>query len=123
MVLGHFIPMNAATTPEKDTLSCKIASRFRRPLTATEYHRLNVIIARTRADRQVWSILAYNCNDFVADVARGIGMQTPPTLSLPSAFIPTLEAMNEHKPWPARVSGVRPPGSHGPTPDRSRAPF
>jgi hypothetical protein len=35
MVLGHFIPMDAATTPEKDTLNRMIASRFRRPLTAT----------------------------------------------------------------------------------------
>ena len=34
MVLGHFIPMDAATTPEKDTLNRMIASRFRRPLTA-----------------------------------------------------------------------------------------
>ena len=35
LVLGHFIPMDAATTPEKDTLNRMIASRFRRPLTAT----------------------------------------------------------------------------------------
>ena len=30
MVLGHFIPLEAATTPEKNTLGRKIASRFRR---------------------------------------------------------------------------------------------
>src|SRR5579863_6602833 len=40
MVLGHLIPMAAATTPEKETLGFKIASRFRRLLTAAEYHRL-----------------------------------------------------------------------------------
>ena len=95
--------MNAATAPEKDTLSRKIASRFCWPLTATDYQRLNAIIARTRAARHAWSILAYNCNDFVADLARGIGMQTPTTLSLPYNFIPTLEAMNEHKPRPVRA--------------------
>jgi hypothetical protein len=30
MVLGHFLAMEAATVPEKDTLGYKIASRFRR---------------------------------------------------------------------------------------------
>jgi hypothetical protein len=103
MVLGHFIPMDAATTPEKDTLGRKIVSRFRRPLTAADYHRLNAIIARTRAAGHAWSILAYNCNDFVADVARGIGMQTPTTLSLPYDFIPMLKAMNEHTPRRVRA--------------------
>src|SRR5262249_26618184 len=96
MVLGHFIPMDAATTPDKDTLDRKVASRFRRPLTAAEYHRPAAIIARTRAAGHAWSIVAYNCNDFVADIARGIGMQTPNTLLLPYDFIPKLKAMNEH---------------------------
>ena len=96
MVLGHFFPMAAATTPEKDTLGYKIASRFRRPLTAAEYRRLELIIVRIRAAHRSWSVLAYNCNDFVADVARGMGMQTPTTLSLPYDFIPTLQAVNEH---------------------------
>ena len=60
-----------ATTPEKDTLGYKIASRFRRPLTAAEYRRLTSVIVRIRAVHHSWSVLAYNCNDFVADVARG----------------------------------------------------
>jgi len=97
MVLGHFFPMVAATIPEKDTLGHKIASRFLRPLTAAEYARLTSVIARIRAARHAWSILAYNCNDFVADVARGMGMQTPATLALPYDFISRLQAMNEHR--------------------------
>jgi hypothetical protein len=95
MVLGHFSPMKASTNPEKDTLSHQIASRFRQPLTAAEYNRLNSVIATIRATPHSWSVLTYNCNDFVADVARGMGMQTPTTLSLPYTFIPTLQAMNE----------------------------
>jgi hypothetical protein len=94
MVLGHFFPMDAATIPVKDTLGYKIARRFRRPLTAPEYGRLNAVIAHIRAARHSWSVLAYNCNDFVADVARAVGMQTPTTLSLPYDFIPALQATN-----------------------------
>ena len=81
--------------PQKDTLGHKIASRFRLPLTATAYGRLQSVIARVRAARHSWSILAYNCNDFVADVARGMGLRTPTTVSLPYAFIPMLQARNE----------------------------
>jgi hypothetical protein len=95
MVLGHFLPMDAATIPETNTLGYKIASRFRRPLTAAAYGRLKLVIARIRAVHHSWSVLAYNCNDFVADVARGMGMQTPTTLSLPYDFIPRLQALNE----------------------------
>jgi hypothetical protein len=95
MVLGHFFPMEAATFPEKDTLGYKLASRFRRLLTASEYRRLKLVIVHIRAAHHSWSVLGYNCNDFVADVARGMGMQTPTTLSLPYDFIPTLQAINE----------------------------
>jgi len=109
MVLGHFFPMSAATSPEKDTLGFKIASRFRRSLTATEYDRLKSIIARIRAARHTWSVLGYNCNDFVADVARGLGMRTPTTLSLPYNFIPELQAMNEHDLRLALASAHHPP--------------
>lgn len=95
MVLGHFFALKASTSPQKDTLGHKIASRFRLPLTATAYGRLQSVIARVRAARHSWSILAYNCNDFVADVARGMGLRTPTTVSLPYAFIPMLQARNE----------------------------
>jgi len=94
-VLGHFFPTEASTSPEKDTLGYKIASRYRRPLTAAEFSWLNSVIDRIRAARHTWSVLGYNCNDFVADVARSMGMQTPTTLSLPYEFIPTLQAMND----------------------------
>lgn len=95
MVLGHFRPMAASTNPEKETLGHQLASRFRQPLTTAEYGRLMSVIAGIRATHHSWSALAYNCNDFVADVARGIGMQAPTTLSLPYAFIPTLQVLNE----------------------------
>lgn len=95
MVLGHFFALAASTSPEKDTLGHKIASRFRLPLTAAAYGRLQSVIARIRAARHSWSILAYNCNDFVADVARGMGLRTPTTVSLPYTFIPMLQARNE----------------------------
>jgi hypothetical protein len=103
MVLGHFIPMDAASTREKDTLDRKIASHFRRPLTAAEYLKLNAIIAQTHAAHHAWSILAYNCNDFVADVARGIACRRRLRCRCPTTSSRGLEAMNEPKPPSVRA--------------------
>jgi hypothetical protein len=83
MVLGHFFSMEAATIPEKGTLGYKIASRFRQ-------RRLKSVIVRIRAVHHSLERSLYNCNDFVAEVARGMGMQTQTTLSLPYDFIPRL---------------------------------
>jgi hypothetical protein len=79
--------MEAATVPEKGTLAYKITSSFRRPLTASEYCRLKSVTDHIRAPGHSWSVLVYNCNDFVADFVRGMGMQTSPTLSLPYDFM------------------------------------
>jgi hypothetical protein len=108
MVLGHFFAMEAATVPEKDTLGYQIATRFRRPLSAAEYRKLELLIARIRAVHHSWSVLGYNCNDFVADVARGMGMKTPTTLSLPYEFIPTLQAINERRLRPTSLLALSP---------------
>jgi hypothetical protein len=108
MVLGHFFAMEAATVPEKDTLGYQIATRFRRPLSAAEYRKLELLIARIRAVHHSWSVLGYNCNDFVADVARGMGMKTPTTLSLPYEFIPTLQANNERRLRPTSLLALTP---------------
>lgn len=98
LLLGHFIPMKAATTPARATPRRKVASRYLRLLTVMEYQKLLAVVARARAERHEWSIVGYNCNDFVAEVARGIGLQTPNTLVLPYEFIPELQAMNESAP-------------------------
>lgn len=119
MLLGHFLPMEAATIPEKDTLHYEIASRFREPLTTAEYGKLQSVIARIRAVRHSWSVLAYNCNDFVADVARGMGMQSPTTLLLPYDFIPRLQVINQRRLRPmsalalAQVTEFRQSGKSG----------
>lgn len=80
------------------------------PLTTAEYRRLKFVIDRIRAVRHSWSVLVYNCNDFVADVARGMGMQTPATLSLPYDFIPRLQAINERTLVSAAVTQIRQSG-------------
>jgi len=92
----------------------KIASRFRQPLTAAEYRRPNLVIIHIPAAHHSWSVLAYNCNDFVADVARGMGIQTPVTLSPPYDFIPKLQAINQRALRPTASLARRLSRNHGP---------
>lgn len=94
-VVGHFLPIRAVTEPEPQTLERRTASVYRRALTPSEYQRLTQAIAQARAAGRRWNVLIYNCNDFLADVARAIGLRTPRTLMRPYAFVPALRRMNE----------------------------
>jgi len=108
MVLGHFLPVDAETRPDPGTPRLPIVSYFRQPLTASGYRRLLDVVAHLRAENRAWSVIGYNCNDFVADVARGLGMRAPSTLLFPYDFIPALKLLNEPAPatayaaWPRR---------------------
>jgi hypothetical protein len=95
MVLGHFIPIPAETLPEEETLRRNVTSAYRRTLSAHEYEKLTAAIARARAACRWWNVFAYNCNDFVAEMARAIGLRTPRTIARPYEFIPALRELNE----------------------------
>jgi hypothetical protein len=101
-MLGHFFPISAVTEPTAETLQRRITSLYRRPLSHREYQSLTVAIGRTREAGRRWNVIAYNCNDFLADVARAIGLRTPRTLMRPYEFIPALRELNEPAPAAAR---------------------
>jgi hypothetical protein len=104
LVIGHVVPISASTRPRSATRSQKIAARYLRPLTEPEYNQLTDAIAKMRATKRAWSLVAYNCNDFVAEVAGAIGMKTPNTLTLPHEFIQDLQALNaQPSPTPPAV--------------------
>jgi hypothetical protein len=43
----------------------------------------------------MWQEMIYNCNDFVADIARFVGLKTPSTKTFPKEFITGLRELNE----------------------------
>jgi hypothetical protein len=104
LVIGHVVPISASTRPRSATRNQKIAARYRRPLTEAEYNQLTDAIAHMRTTKRAWSLVAYNCNDFVAEVAASIGMKTPNTLTLPHEFVQDLQALNaQPSPTPPAV--------------------
>jgi hypothetical protein len=128
LVLGHVVPVDASTEPNRATRRQRIANRYRRDLTEAEYQQLTAVIERTRAERRSWSIISYNCNDFVAEVARGIGLRTPNALALPYDFITELKAMNEPAPAVAAATAEReppppPPAASTPAPAPATVPL
>lgn len=95
MVLGHFIPIAAETEPVEETLQREVIRAYRRTLSAEEYQALMATLARVRARCRWWHVFVYNCNDFVAEIARAVGLRTPTTLMRPYEFIPALHRLNE----------------------------
>jgi hypothetical protein len=122
MALGHIVPVPANTQWDPDVLKLPISSSYRRKLNATEYRNLLAAIQRFRANKQpYWNAVAYNCNNFVADMAVAIGLKAPSPLLASYAFIPALRDMNQgshSEATPARraPSAARKPVAHAQSP-------
>jgi hypothetical protein len=98
MVLGHFLPMTAAMGPVEETLRRTLVHAYRCELQAAEHDSLLQAIVELQAARRTWNVFAYNCNDFVADVARDLGLRTPRTLVRSYTFIAELGRLNGLEP-------------------------
>ena len=67
---------------------------YRRYLSAAEFHRMNAKLRQLKATRPHWHFIFFNCNDFVTDIARAIGLYRPPSLLPPILYVTVLKALN-----------------------------
>ncbi len=95
MALGHLIPVPGNTAWDDDVLKLPVASAYRRTLNAAEYRKMAETIQRLQKSPPLWNAVSYNCNDFVADVARAAGLRTPSNLLVSYLFVPALRDINE----------------------------
>ncbi|MGO4704355.1 hypothetical protein AB4072_01080 [Microvirga sp. 2MCAF38] len=95
-MIGHFIPVVSETGPSDGDLEEKyVSARYRIVMSEAEYARLTAFIKKLQANSPLWSAVAYNCNAFVADIAKFMGLQTPSsTLLYPPDFINKLRDLN-----------------------------
>lgn len=99
MAVGHVVPVPANTAWNPDVLKLPIASSYRRRLNAAQYGRLLAAVRRARANHQpTWNALTNNCNHFIAELARAVGLRAPSDLKVSYAFVPALREMNETAP-------------------------
>lgn len=70
---------------------------YRHRLTADQYARLLAAIEEARADPPDWSWTGYNCNSFVADMARVVGLKVPTgyTWLAPMLLVSELKHLND----------------------------
>ena len=94
-MMGHLIPVPSETgASDGDTEDQYIIARYRVRLTEPEYRKMTEYIRRLQASSPVWHAVLYNCNAFVADIARSIGLRTPSSLQMPKEFINDLKDLN-----------------------------
>jgi hypothetical protein len=95
-MIGHLIPVVSETGwSDGDIEDQYITAKYRIYLTAAEYKKLMEQVGALKASSPVWHAVLYNCNAFVADIAKGMGLLTPrSTLLLPKEYITELKALN-----------------------------
>jgi hypothetical protein len=99
-VIGHYVPVPAETGWTDGDLEDKyVTSRYRVLMSKEQYDRIMTYVRGLQARSHVWSAELYNCNAFVADIAKEMGMKVPAsTLIYPKIFINHLRMMNTSNP-------------------------
>src|SRR4051794_15109245 len=95
-MVGHLILVPSETgASDGDTEDQYIIARYRILLTEPDYRRIVAHMKQMQASSPVWHAVLYNCNAFVADIAKYMGLKTPfSTLQMPKDFITQLREMN-----------------------------
>ncbi|AUX76523.1 MULTISPECIES: hypothetical protein [Sinorhizobium] len=94
-VLGHFFPVPAETGASDGDLEEEYRSAsWRIMLSEAEYNKVVAFIRKLKEKSRVWHASVYNCNAFVAEIARSMGYQTPGIWLRPQEFITRLREMN-----------------------------
>jgi len=99
-VIGHYVPVPAETGWTDGDLENKyVTARYRVLMNKDEYDRVLGYIKDLQSRSHTWSAELYNCNAFVGDVARFMGLKVPEsTLIYPKIFVTHLRLLNTGHP-------------------------
>ena len=95
-MIGHFIPVPSETGASDGDLEAQyIAASYRVTMDEAQYTEMVAYIKKLQATSPLWNAVLYNCNSFVADIARHMGLRAPVvTLVYPATYINALRDMN-----------------------------
>jgi hypothetical protein len=98
-MIGHFVLVPSETgASDGDTEDQYVTARFQVLLSADEYKKVVGYIKGLQAKSPVWHAVLYNCNAFVGDIAKFMGMEAPgSTMSMPAEYISSLRELNIKK--------------------------
>jgi len=104
-VIGHYVPVPAETGWTDGDLEDKYTTaRYRVLMNKDEYDRVMGYVKELQSRSHVWSAELYNCNAFVGDVAKFMGLKVPAsTLIYPKVFVTHLRLINTGHPEAAET--------------------
>ena len=93
---GHVMPVPADTGASWGDLDEQyLTARYCVVLSEAEYQRTAAYIRRLQATSKEWHAPTNNCNSFIGDVARHMGLLAPPTpVLLPEHFVTLIKDLN-----------------------------
>jgi hypothetical protein len=94
LIVGSVVPVRTKIGPVKDDFADGTTIVYRRKLTAAQFARLRATVRHIRATEHYWHLVFFNCNDFVVEVIRSLGLRSPSPWLLPHAFVAELRALN-----------------------------
>src|SRR5262249_34783077 len=96
-MMGHLVLVPSETgASDGDTEEIYVIARYRVLLTEGEYRKVAAYIKQHQANSPLWHAVLYNCNAWVGDVAKFMGLKTPfsSVLLYPQDYINTLKEVN-----------------------------
>ena len=110
-MIGHVVPVPSETGPSDGDLEEEyVSARFRVMLSEPEYRRVVAHIREKQRNSPMWHAVMYNCNAWVGEVARYMGLKTPVNaLQFPAEYITELRELNTTR--TADAAGMTPAAS------------
>ena len=107
-MIGHlFLVPSETGASDGDTEDQYVTARFRVALNQAEYAKVTTFIKGLQKNSPVWHAVLYNCNAFVGDIARFMGLETPSsTMLMPAEYINGLRDLNISRATAAGVIGT-----------------
>jgi hypothetical protein len=95
-MVGHLVMVPSETgASDGDTEDQYVTARFRVTLSQDEYKRVTAYIKDLEKKSPLWHAVLYNCNAYIGDIARFMGMETPSsTMLMPAEYIDGLRDLN-----------------------------
>ncbi|MCX7326169.1 MAG: hypothetical protein NTZ14_17490 [Hyphomicrobiales bacterium] len=95
-MVGHVLPVLSETgASDGDTEEVYWTARYRIRMNKQRYDGLMAQIRQLQAASPAWHAVFYNCNAFVGDIAKLMGLKTPGnTLLFPKEYIEELASLN-----------------------------